>query len=169
MVLVVVVVVSHSVMSNSLPPPWTAVHQASLSFTILWSLLKLMSTELMMPSNHLSPHCLPALNFSQHQGLFQAFALGTQSTRASASVLPMKGQGWFPLVLTGLISLLSKGFWRVVPSTTVWNHQFFSAQSSLRFNSHIHTWLLEKPWLWLYVPLSAKWCLCFLTCYLGLS
>ena len=80
-------------LSPTLETPWTAVHQASLSFTILWSLLKLMSTELMMPSNHLSPHCLPALNFSQHQGLFQAFALGTQSTRASASVLPMKGQG----------------------------------------------------------------------------
>ena len=146
---VVVVVVSHSVKSNSLPPPWTAVYQASLSFTILWSLLNLMSTELMMPFNHLSPHCHPALNFSQHQGLFQAFALGSQCIRASESVLPMKGQGWFPLVLTGLISLLSKGFRRVIPSTTVWNHQFFSAQSSLWFNSHIHTWLLEKPWLWL--------------------
>ena len=53
--------------------PWTATGQASLSFTISWSLLKLMSTESMMPSNHLIllPPSLPALNLSQHQGLFQ--------------------------------------------------------------------------------------------------
>ena len=167
MVLVVVVVVSHSVMSNSLPPPWTAVHQASLSFTILWSLLKLMSTELMMPSNHLSPHCLPALNFSQHQGLFQAFALGTQSTRASASVLPMKGQGWFPLVLTGLISLQSKGL-SVFSSTTIQKHQFFGDQPSLRSNAHICTWLLENH-KFNYTDFCQQSDVCFLICCLGLS
>ena len=73
------------------------------------------------------------------------FALDGQSIRASASVLPMNIQGWFPLGLTGLISLLSKGLSRVLSTTTVQKHQFFSAQPSLWSNSHIHTWLLEKP------------------------
>ena len=76
----------------------------------------------------------------------QFFVSGDQSTgaSASASVLPMNIQGWFPLVSTDLISLLSKGLSRVFSSTTVWKHQFFSAQPSLWSTSHIHTWLLEK-------------------------
>ena len=75
------------------------------------------------------------------------FASGGQSIRASASasVLPMNIQDWFPLELTGLISLLSKGLPRVFSNTTVQKHQFFGAQLSLWFNSHIHAWLLEKP------------------------
>ena len=88
---------------------------------------------------------------------------------ASASVLPMNIHDWFPLGLTGLISLQSKGFWRVFSSTTVRKHQFFSTQPSLWSNSHIHTWLLEKPQPWLDGPLSAKWRLCFLICCLGWS
>ena len=68
---------------------------------------------------------------------------------ASASVLPVSIQGWFPLGLTGLISLLSKRLSRVFSSTTVWNHPFFSIQLSLWFNSHILTWLLEKIAFWL--------------------
>ena len=64
---------------------------------------------------------------------------------ASASVLQMNIQGWFPLRLIGLISLQSKGLSRVFFSTTVQKHQFFGAQPSLWSNSHIHTWLLEKP------------------------
>ena len=65
---------------------------------------------------------------------------------ASASVLPMNSQGWFPLGLTGLISLLSKGLWIVFSSTTVQRHQFFSAQPFLLSSSHICTWLtMEKP------------------------
>ena len=73
------------------------------------------------------------------------FASGGQSIGASAStsVLPMNIQGWFPLELTGLI-LRSKGLSIVFSSTTVQKHQFFSAQLSSWFNSHIHTWLLEK-------------------------
>ena len=63
----------------------------------------------------------------------------------SASVLPMNIQYWFPWGLTGLISLQSKGLWRVFSSTTFRKHQFFGAQLSLWSNSHIHTWLLEKP------------------------
>ena len=76
----------------------------------------------------------------------QFFASGGQSigASASASVLSMKSQGWFPLGLTGLISLQSKGFSRVFSSTSIEKHQFFGAQPSSQSNSHIHTWLLEK-------------------------
>ena len=82
----------------------------------------------------------------------QLFASGGQSigASASASVLPMNIQDWFPLELTGLISLLSMGLSRVFSNTTLQKHQFFSAEPSLWSNSHIHTWLLEKPKLWLY-------------------
>ena len=80
---------------------------------------------------------------------------------ASASVLPMNIQGWFPLGLTGLTSLLTSGLSRVFSSTTVQKHPFFSVQPSWWSNSHICIWLLEKPWLGLYGPLSAKWCVCF--------
>ena len=77
----------------------------------------------------------------------QFFASGGQSigVSASTSVLPMNIQGWFPLGLTDLISLQSKELSRVFSNTTVQKHQFFSTQSSLWSNSHIHTWLLEKP------------------------
>ena len=75
----------------------------------------------------------------------QLFTSGGQSigTSFSASVLPMNIQVSFPLGLIGLI-LLSKGLSRVFSSTTVWRHQFFSAQPSLWSNSYIHTWLLKK-------------------------
>ena len=59
--------------------------------------------------------------------------------------LPMNIQGWFPLRLADLISLLSKGLSRVFSSTTVWKHSFFGTQPSLWSTSHIHTWLLETP------------------------
>ena len=76
----------------------------------------------------------------------QFFTSGSQSigVSASASVFPVNIQDWFPLGLTGLISLLSKGLSRVFSNTTIQKHQFFSAQLSLWSNSHIHTWLLEK-------------------------
>ena len=98
----------------------------------------------------------------------RSFVSDGQSTGASATVLSMNIQGWFPLVLTGLISLLPKGLsW--VFSTTVWRHQFFSTQPSLWTNSQICAWPLEKLQLWLYRSLLAKWCLCFLIRCLGLS
>ena len=77
----------------------------------------------------------------------QFFTSGGQSTRvsASASVLPMNIQDWFPLDRTGWISLLSKGLSRVFSNTAVQKHQFTSTHLSLQSNSHIHTWLLEKP------------------------
>ena len=77
----------------------------------------------------------------------QFFTSGGQSigVSASASVLPMNTQDWSPLGWTGWISLQSKGLSRVFSNTTVQKHQFFSAQLSLWSNSHIHTWLLGKP------------------------
>ena len=94
----------------------------------------------------------PAGNLSQHQDLFpigRLFASGDQSTGASASARPMNIQDWFPLGLTGWISFQSKGLSRVFSNTTVQKHQFFSSQPSLWSSSHIHTWILEKPKLWL--------------------
>ena len=88
------------------------------------------------------PQSFPASGFFP---VSQLFASGGQSIGASASVLPMNIQGWFPLGWTGWISLQSKGLSRVFSNTTVQNHQFFSTQLSSWSNSHIHTWLLEKP------------------------
>ena len=91
----------------------TAAHQASLSFTISQSLLQVMSTESVMPSSHLILCCplllLPVFSSIKSFPMSQFFALGGQSIWASASVLPMNIQGWYPLGLTGLISLVSKG------------------------------------------------------------
>ena len=82
------------------------------------------------------------------------FTSGGQSigASASASILPMNIQGWFPLGWTGLISLLSKGLSRVFPSTRVWKRQFFGSQPSFWSSFHIRTWLLEKPLTrWIFV------------------
>ena len=156
--------------------PWTATRQASMSINSR-SLLKLMSTELVMLSNRVilcHPLLHPPSVFPSIRGFpkCQFFASGGQSigTSASPSVFPMNIQNCFPLGLTGGISLLSKRLWRVFSNTTVEKHQFFSTQPSFLWsNSHICTWLLEKPWVWLYEHLSAKWCLCFLIRCLGLS
>ena len=77
----------------------------------------------------------------------QLFAWGGQSigVSASASVLSMNTQDWYPLGWTGWISLQSKGLSRVFSNTTVQKHQFFGTQLSSQSNSHIHTWPLEKP------------------------
>ena len=88
----------------------------------------------------------PVPNLSQHQSspVNQFFTSGGQNieTPASASVLPMKIQDCFPLLLTGLI-LHSKRLSKVFSNTTVQKHQFFGAQLSLWSSSHIYTWLLE--------------------------
>ena len=109
----------------------------------------------------LSQWCHPTVSssvvpFSSHLWSFAAsgsflvgqfFTSGGQSTgvSASASVLPMDTQDWSPLGWTGWNSLKSKGLSRVFSNTTVQKHQFFGAQPSSQSNSHIHTWLLEKP------------------------
>ena len=117
------------------------------------------------PSHPLSPPFPPAFNLSQHQSfpMTQFFTSDGQTigVSASASVFPINILNWFPLGLTGLISLLPKGLSRVFSSTTVQKQQFFSCQPSLWSNSHIHTWLLEKPEFWWYRPLSEKWSLSF--------
>ena len=102
-------------------------------------------SDAIQPSHSLSSP-FPALSLSQHQSLF-LFVSGSQSIGVSASipVLPVNCQGWFPLGLTGLISLQSKGVSRVFSSTTIWKHQFFSAHFPSLSSCHIHTWLLEKP------------------------
>ena len=132
---------------------WTAAHQAFLSITSSRNMPKFMSIELVMPSNHLilcHPLLLLPLIFPRIRvfPMSQLFTSGCQSIRAStsASVLPKCIQGWFPLGLTALLSLLSKGLSRVFSSTTVWKHQFFGALPSLRSNSLICTWLPERPW-----------------------
>ena len=114
-----------------------------------------------------SPSPLPSIPASVSFPVNWLFASGGQSI--GASVLPINIQAWFPLGLTGLISFLSKGLWIIFSSITVWEHYFFGAQPCLWSNSHIHTWPLEKPWLWLYGPLSAEWWLCFLILCLGWS
>ena len=92
----------------------------------------------------LLPQSLPA---SESFPMSQLFAWGGQSTGVSAlaSFPPKNTLGWSPLGLTGWISLQSKGLSRVFSNTTVQKHQFFSTQLSSQFNSHIHTWPLEKP------------------------
>ena len=104
--------------------PWTVAWQASLFFTISQSLLKLMSIELVMPSNHLilcQPLLLQPLTFSSIRvfSMSQFFSPGGQSNGALASILPMNIEDWFPLGLTGLISLQSKGLSRIFSNTTV--------------------------------------------------
>ena len=118
--------------------PWTAAHQASRAITNSQSLLKLMSTESVMPST-ISYSVIP---FSSHLQSFPAsepfpmsqfFPSGGQSIRASASasLLPKNIQDWFPLGWTPLISLQSKGLSKVFSNITVQKHPFFSAQLSL--------------------------------------
>ena len=115
---------------------------------ISWSLFKLMSIELMIPSNHLyHPLLLQSFPASGSFPMSQLFVSGGQSigASASASVLPVTIQNWFALGLTGLISLLSKGLSRVFSNTAIWNQQVFGSRPSLWSNSHICIWLLEKP------------------------
>ena len=84
--------------------------------------------------------CLPSFPASGYFPMRWFFTSGDQSigVSASASVLPMNIQDWFPLGLTGLIAMQSKGLSRIFSNTTVQKHQFFSSQFSLWSNSHIH-------------------------------
>ena len=151
-------------------------HQASLSITNSQSLFKLVSIEPVMPSNNLIlchpllllPSIFPNIRvfFNESTVCISGQSIGASG---SASVLPMNIQSWFPLGLTGLISLLSKALSRGFSNNRVQKHQFLDTQSSLWSNSHICTWLLEKQQLWQYGSLSAKWYLCFLIRCLDLS
>ena len=114
----------------------------------------------------LSHHCHPRLllpSIFPTSGSFPLNQLFTSGGPRYWSFNFSISQGWYPLRLTGLISLLSKGCSRV------WKHQFFSTLLSLWSSCHIRTWLLERPQPLLYGPWLAKWCLYFLIHYLGLS
>ena len=122
-----------------------------------------LSPKVLSNSGPLSQWCHPAISFTVHRhpllllpSIFSSIRVFSNElalhmrwpsvgTSASASDLPMNIQGWFPLGLTSLISLLFKRLSRVFSNTIVQKHQLFSAQPSLRYNSNIHTWLLEKP------------------------
>ena len=141
---------TRSVVSNS-ANRWPAASQASLSIASSWSLLKLMSIESVMPSNHLilwhplllMPSIFPSIRVFSNESVLRIrwpkyWSFGFRISH-------MNIQDWFPLGLTGWISLQSQRLSRVFANTTVQKHQFFGAQLSWWSNSHIHPWLLEKP------------------------
>ena len=144
--------ISHSVMSDSLQPhglqharlpcPSPAPRACPNSWPLSqWRHPTISSSVIPFSS------CLQSFPASGSFPMSQFYASGGQIIGASGStsVLPMNIQGWFSSGLTSLISLQSKGLSRVFSNSTVQKHQFFGAQSSLWSNSHIHTWLLEKP------------------------
>ena len=141
--------------------------------TISLHLLKLIFIESVMPSNQPShPLSLPsplAFNLSQYQGLFHWGRCSHQVAKGlEIQLYHLSFQRIFR-VISFRIDWFDLLTLRVFSSTTVRKHQFFSAHPSLWSCSHNHTWLLEKPYLWLDGPSSAKWCLCFLIHWLGLS
>ena len=132
--------------------PWTTACQAPLSITNSRSLLKLISIESVMPSNHpilcrpllLRPSVFPSIRvFSSESALhirwakYWSFSFNISPSNEHPELISFKWTGW--------ISLLSKGLLRVFSNTTVQKHQFFGYQLSSQSNSHIHTWPLEKP------------------------
>ena len=153
---------SHSVMSDSVTP-WTAARQDSLSITNSQSSPKPMSIESVMPSSHLILCCalllLPPIPptirvFSNESTLRMRWS---KYWSFSFSISPSnEHQDWSPLGWTRWISLQSKRLSRVFSNTTIQKHQFFGAQLFSQYNSHIHTWPLEKPQPWLDGPLLTK-------------
>ena len=144
---------SHSFVSKSLQPH--GLHQARLPCpsptpavfsnsctSSQWCYPTILSSVIPISS------CLQSFPASGSFPMSQFFESGGRSIgiSASASFLPMTIH-WFPLRLTGLISLKSKGLSRVFSNTTVQNHQFFCTQLSLWSSCHIHAWQLEKPYL----------------------
>ena len=164
-------VFSHSVVSNSLwphglqhtrlPCPWPTPRACSNSCPSGQWYHPAISFSVVPFSSHLQ--YFPA---SGYFPMSQFFTSGGQSIGAStsASVLPVNIQDWFPLGWTDWISLHSKGLSRVFSNTPAQKASILGAQLSLWSNSHIHTGLLKKSWLWLYGPLPSKWCLCLVSC-----
>ena len=117
--------------------PWTAARQASPSITNSWSLLRLMSIESVLPSNHLIlyhplllPSVFPNIRVFSNESVLH-IRHRSSGASASTSVFPVNTQDWSPLGWTGWISLQSKGLSRVFFNTTVQKHQFFGTQPSL--------------------------------------
>ena len=130
--------------------PWTSMP----CFPVNHQLPELAQThvhQVVMPSNHLIlcrplllPSNFPIIRVSSNESVLRIN--WPKYWSSSFSISPSSDiQDWFPLGLTGLTSLQSKGLSRVFSNTTVQKHQFFGTQLALWFNSHIHTWLLEKP------------------------
>ena len=143
-----------------------------LCSTVFRGLLRVIAIESVTLSNHLMLCCwllLLASVFPRIKVYSNESLLHIRWSFNFSTALLMKIQ-WFALRLTGLISLQSTGLSRVFSGTIIQKHQFFGAQPCLWTNCHIHTWLLEKPYLWLSGSFSAKWCLSFFFLYsLGLS
>ena len=155
----------HGLLHARLPCPSLSLGVCSNSCPLSWWCF------LTISSSAVPFFCLQSFPASGSFPMTRPFTPGGQSIGASAlaPVLPINIQGWFPLGLTGLISLQSKGLSRVFPSTKVRKHQFFGAQPCLWSDSHICIWLLARQWLRLYRSFLAKWRLCFLIRSLGLS
>ena len=126
--------------------PWAAAHQASLSFTVSRSLLKPMSIESVMPSNHLVlchplllvPSVFPSIRIFSNESVlcirwpkYQNFSFNLSPSNEYSGLISFRID-WFDLLA------------RVFSSITIWKHQFFNSKPSLWFYSHIHIWLLEK-------------------------
>ena len=142
---------THGLQPARLPSPSPSLRTCSNSCPLSWWCHPTISSFVVPFSS-----CLQSFPASESFPMSHFFTSDDQSNElsVSASPLPMNILDWFPLEWAGWISLFSKGLSRVFPNTTVQKHQFFSAQLSLQSNSHIHTWLLEKPYLWLDRPLS---------------
>ena len=151
--------------------PWTAAHQASLSFTTSQSfLIRLMSTESIMPSNHLIfcrplpflPSIFPIIRvFCSESTLgirwpkYWSFSFSISPSNEYSGLISFR-MDWLDILAVQGIARKSKS--RIFSGNTYWKLQFFSTLPSLWSNSHIHTWLLEKPELWLDVKgSSTKW------------
>ena len=132
----------HGLQQARLPCPSPSPGVCSESCPLSWWCYPIISSSVTRFSS--CPQSFPPSGSFQ---MCRLFASGGQSigASASASVLPMNILDWFPLGLTGLSSLKSKGLSRVFSIIPIQKHQFFSSQSPLWSNSHIHTWLLEKP------------------------
>ena len=142
--------------------PWTAACQASLSITNFQSLLKLMSIESVMPSKYLilcrplllPPSIFPSIRVFSNESVLRirwpkywSFSLSMSPSNEHSGLISFRIYWFYLLAVQGTLKF---------SNTTVQKHQFFSAQPSLWSNSHIHTWLLEKPKLWLDGSLVAK-------------
>ena len=154
--------------------PWMAAHRASLTVTTSQSLLKLMSIELVMPSNdHIlcRPLLLPPSIFPSIRVLSSKSALHIRWPKDwSFSISPSNEYSGLIFFRIDWFDLLAVQ--RTLKSLLQHHNSRASILRGLALfwsSSHIYTWLLGKPELWLDGPLSAKWCLCFLIWFLGLS
>ena len=146
--------------------PWTAACQVCLSITNSGSLLKFMSIQPVMASNHLIicylllPSIFPSIRvFSNESDLhirwpkYWSFSFSISPPNECSGLISFRIDWLDLLVVQGTVKIIlqhhnakaSQGLWRVFSNTVVQKHQFFSTHLSLWSNSHIHMWLLNKP------------------------